>query len=375
MSFTFLGNKKPNFTAFVVGLAAWALLCVAGAQRVTVLTHSSFSLPADVVAEFTRATGIEVVFLPAGDAGEAVNRAILTKARPVGDLLFGVDENLLERARFEGIFAPYRSPDLTGVPEEFRFAVGDLVTPVDVGWVIPNIDVAWFEERGVALPRSLEELAAPTYEGLLVVQNPATSSPGLAFLLATVARFGDAAAGIAGTAPYAGRDWLDFWADLRDNDVEVADGWTDAYYTLFSRYGGARPVVVSYVTSPAAEVIFAEEQLQEPPTANLNCEGCAYRQVEAIGILAGTQQREAAEKFVDFMLSPAVQEAVPLEMFVHPVLAAAALPPEFVAFAQVEPGVAAPQVPAPAVQANQQRWLAEWTAVVLQGQSPEAARR
>ncbi len=358
----------------VTALVATALTSAA-AQRVTVLTHSSFSLPAEVISEFTRATGIEVVFLPGGDAGEVVNRAILTKARPVADVLFGVDDSLLERARGEQIFLPYRSPALTAVPEELRFAADDLVTPVDVGWVIPNIDVAWFEERGLVLPTTLEDLAASQYADLLVVQNAATSSPGLAFMLATIARFGDAEAGIPAQVAYAGGDWLDFWADLRDNGVEVADGWTDAYYSLFSHYGGTRPVVVSYLTSPAAEVIFAEEPLTAPPTANLECAGCAYRQVEAAGILSGTQNLEAAQAFVDFLLSREVQEAIPLEMFVHPVVGSAQLPQEFEQFAVVEPGVAAPNVAAGVIQAHQQRWLSQWTAVVVQGQDPAAVRQ
>lgn len=359
----------------VLAIAAALLTTLVAAQRVTVLTHSSFSLPSELIAEFTRNTGIDVVFLPGGDAGEVVNRAILTKARPVADLLFGVDDNLLERARSEQIFLPYRSPALDDVPEEFRFAPDDLVTPVDVGWVIPNIDVAWFEQRALALPTSLEDLAAPEYADLLVVQNAATSSPGLAFLLATVARFGDPEAEIAAQVEYEGGDWLDFWADLRDNGVEVADGWTDAYYTLFSHYGGTRPVVVSYLTSPAAEVIFADTPLRTPPTANLECAGCAYRQIEAVGVLSGTENTEAAQAFVDFLLSKSVQEAIPMEMFVHPVVASAALPPEFEQFAILEPGVAAPNLPSATVQANQQRWLLQWTAVVLQGQNPDAVRR
>ena len=356
---------------FLVGsasLGSWA-----SAEQVRVLTHDSFALPEDLVAEFTAATGIEVVFLAAGDAGEVVNRAILTKARPVADLLFGIDDSLLERARGEDIFESYTSPELARVPEPLL--LGDLVTPVDVGYVVPNVDTTWFAEEGLALPASLAELADPRYAGLTVVENPASSSPGLAFLLATVARFGDPSAGIEGTADSSAYvDWLDFWAALRDNDVLVTDGWTDAYYTAFTRYGGDRPVVVSYLTSPAAEVIFAESPVDEAPTANLACAGCAYRQVEAIGILRNTPNQAAAEKFVDFMLSQQVQEAIPLAMFVHPVVTDAALPPEFVTYATLAEGVVAPTLASSLVQANHDRWLAQWTAVVMQGRRPDAVR-
>lgn len=373
--------RRSRLTRFTVSVFVMLLGCWAAAQRVTVLTHDSFALPEELVAEFTRTTGIEVVFLPGGDAGEVVNRAILTKARPLGDVLYGIDDSLLERARGEGIFEPYTSPALAGVAGALHLDAS--VTPIDVGVVIPNIDTGWFEERDLALPVTLEELAAPAYAGLTAVQNPASSSPGLAFMLATIARFGDAAAGIDGVAHTDGAaagsdetfsDWLDFWAALRDNGVLVTDGWTDAYYTSFTRYGGDRPVVVSYLTSPAAEVIFAEGPVTEPPTANLECAGCAYRQVEAAGILAGTANREAAEAFIDFLLSREVQEAIPLAMFVHPVLEDAALPPEFVAFATLDEGVVAPSLPSATIQANHARWLAQWTAVVLQGRQPGDVR-
>ncbi len=132
--------------------------------------------------------------------------------------------------------------------------------------------------------------------------------------------------------------------------------------------------MISYLTSPAAEVIFAEEPLEESPTANLECAGCAYRQIEAIGILKGTKQRAAAEAFIDFMLSRAVQEAIPLAMFVNPVLEGAALPPEFERFAQLEPGVTAATLPSEIVQSQQRRWLREWTSVVLQGRDPTSLR-
>lgn len=355
-----------------------AFASIASGQSLTVLTHDSFALPTALVEAFEEHTGIDVVFLPAGDAGEVVNRAILTKARPLADVLFGIDDSLLARARAEGIFEPYRSPSLARVPQAYRFDAEHLVTPVDVGHVTVNLDLAWFEERGLALPTDLDALASEAYRGLTVVENPASSSPGLAFLLTTIARYGDPAADVAGAGWSGGPphgDYLDYWAALRAMDVLVTDGWTDAYYTAFSRYGGDRPVIVSYATSPAAEVIFAEAPLDTAPTANLACALCSYQQVEAVGILRGTDQRAAAEAFIEFLLSREVQEAVPLEMFVYPVALDAALPDAFQRFAPLPSPEQVASLPSELLQTHQRRWLAEWTAVVVQGRAPDEVRR
>lgn len=338
----------------------------AAAQTTTlrVLTHDSFNASEAVLAAFTERTGIALEFLPAGDAGAVVNRAVLTRGRPIADVLYGVDNSLIARAADEGVFAPYRSPRLDAVPEALRFADDHLVTPVDVGYVNFNLDLAWFEEHGVPLPSDLDDLTTERYRGLVAVENPATSSPGLAFLLATVARYGEGGAG----------DWLDYWAALRDNDLLVTEGWTDAYYGAFTRYGGDRPIVLSYASSPAAEVIFAEEPLAAAPTANLFCEGCVWRQVEAAGILAGTRRRAAAEAFLDFLLSEAFQEDVPGQMFVYPVVAGTALPPEFEAWSQVPSEAEIASLPPEAIARGQARWLEHWTQVVEQGRDPAALR-
>lgn len=357
---------------------AIAFASVASAQTLTVLTHDSFALPTALVEAFEEHTGIDVVFLPAGDAGEVVNRAILTKARPLADVLYGIDDSLLARARAEGIFEPYESPSLARVPQAYRFDADHLVTPVDVGHVTINLDLAWFDERELALPTDLDALATEPYRGLTVVENPASSSPGLAFLLTTIVRYGDPAAdvpaaGSPGRSPYG--DYLDYWAALRAMDVLVTDGWTDAYYTAFSRYGGDRPAIVSYATSPAAEVIFAEAPLDAAPTANLACAQCSYQQIEAVGILRGTEQRAAAQAFVEFLLSREVQEAVPSEMFVYPVVQDAALPDAFQRFAPLPAPEQVASLPSELVRAHQRRWLAEWTAVVVQGRAPDEVRR
>ena len=340
---------------------ALLLLAWASAQPLRVLTHESFDLPSALLESFTRETGIEVQILPAGDAGEVVSRAILTRARPIADVLFGVDNSLLARALEAEIFEPYRSPLLDRVPQRFIFDPEHRVTPVDLGYVNFNIDREWFAREGVAPPADLDDLLEPRYRGLTAVMDPATSSPGLAFMLATIDRYGE-------------EGWLEFWAQLRDNEVLVTSGWSDAYYTAFSRYGGDRPIVLSYATSPAAEVMFAEEPLEEAPTANLFCRECVYRQVEAAGILRGTERREAAERFIDFLLSSSVQEAIPGVMFVYPVRPDVPLPDEFESFAPRPDEDQVAELRPERIAAGLEEWLAQWTRVVSQGLDPARVR-
>jgi len=336
----------------------------AAAQTLRVLTHDSFAISQQVIDTFTRETGITVEFLPAGDAGETVNRAILTSGNPIADLLYGIDNSLLARARDAGIFEPYHSPLLEQVDPQYLFDPQGLVTPIDVGFVNFNLDLSYFRERDLPEPGDIAQLTDPSYRGLVVVENPATSSPGLAFMLATIDRFGLEGEG----------DWLDYWAALRDNGLLVTDGWSNAYYTAFSRYGGDRPIVLSYATSPAAEVIFASEPLEEAPTGNLFCSRCAYRQIEAVGILAGTRQRRAAEAFIDFMLKKDFQEDIPLNMFVYPVTLDIPLPEAFTAFAQLPEAEQTAELPSELIEAQQQRWLEQWTEVVIQGREPAEVR-
>jgi thiamine transport system substrate-binding protein len=344
-------GRRPRHFLFCFLLSAFCVLLSASAQTLRVLTHDSFAVSQEIIDEFTAQTGITLEFLPAGDAGEVVNRAILT-------VLYGIDNSLLARAVSEDIFIPYQSSELKNIPKQFQFDENHFLTPVDVGYINFNIDKAYFEEKEIPLPTDILELLTPPYKSLTVVQNPATSSTGLGFMLATIARFGE-------EGDYT---WLDFWRDLRDNEVQVSSGWSEAYYTAFTRYGGDRPIVLSYATSPAAEVIFAEEKLDAAPTANLFCESCVYEQIEAVGILKGSKNIEAAQMFIDFMLSEKFQSDVPGQMFVYPVVNDIRLPDEFNLYA-AKPGAKQIASLSPAViEANLRRWLKEWTTVVEQGQ-------
>ena len=312
------------------------------------VTHDSFDVSTEVLAAFTEDTGIEVEVVPLGDAGSMLNRIVLTADDPEGDVVFGIDSTFLTRALDADVLLPHRAEGLGSVdpalvPED------DRVTPVDFGDVCVNYDIAWFADAGLAVPATLADLAAPEYAGLLAVMNPATSSPGLAFLLGTIERLGEDEA-------------FAFWERLRESDVLVTDGWSEAYYGAFTYASdGDRPLVVSYASSPPAEVLFATEPLDTAPTGVI-VDTC-YRQVEYAGVLAGTDRPDDARALVDFLLSPTFQADVPLTMFVFPARTDVALPDVFTAHAVL------PDTPlvmdAGRIDAGRSDWIERFTATVL----------
>jgi thiamine transport system substrate-binding protein len=318
-------------------------------QILTVMTHDSFDVSDEVVAAFKAQCQCEVRFLKSGDAGLMLNQAILSKGHPQADVIYGVDNTFLSRALDNDILEPYQSPALADVAGEFKLDPTFREAPVDYGDVCLNYDKAWFTAKNLPPPADLPDLARPEYKGLTVVENPATSSPGLAFLLATIGRFGE-----GGSYSY-----LNYWADLKANDVLIAQGWEDAYNGSFTVSGGDRPIVVSYASSPPAAVYYAEKPLDESPIGAVTADGSCFRQVEFVGILKGTAQRALAEQWIDFMLSKTFQEDVPLKMFVFPVNRSAALPDVFVRFAQVP---AHPITMDPAtIEAKREQWIEAWT--------------
>lgn len=341
-------------STFNLLLSSFLFLVAACAPKspttLTVMTHDSFAISEDVVTAFEAANNADVVFLQSGDAGTMLNKAILSKDAPLADVMFGVDNTFLSRALEADIFDAYQSPGLSDVPADFVLDSFFRALPVDYGDVCINYDKKYFEENNLVAPQSFEDLAKPEYNGLLVVESPATSSPGLAFMLATRAWFGDG--------------FLDYWQSLKDNGVVVVDGWETAYYTNFSASSGQgpQPMVVSYASSPAAEVFFASEPLTESPTASIVASGMCFRQIEFVGILKNGQNRDLAEKFVDFMLSKEFQEDMPLNMFVYPVNQTAQLPEVFVQHAQVADQPAS--ITYEDIAANRDTWIEAWAEVM-----------
>jgi thiamine transport system substrate-binding protein len=305
-----------------------------------------------VLEAFEENTGITVEILRAGDAGQLVNQSILTAGNPLGDVLFGVDNTFLSRALNADLFIPYESPVLENVDEQFVLDDEHRVTPIDYGDVCLNYDISYFEENDLPVPDSLEALTDPAYEGLLVAQNPATSSPGLAFLLTTISTFGS-----EGDYTY-----LDYWADMVENDVLIVDGWETAYFTHFSEGGadGTYPLVVSYASSPPFTY---DEDNDVVTTASITADDTCYRQIEFAGILRGTENEDAAQQWIDFMLSETFQQDMPLQMFVFPVNENATLPDLFAEYAAVPEDPA--QISYEAIENNREEWIDAWTETVL----------
>ncbi len=339
---------RRTFSFGALAIAATGLLAgpAASAQELRVLVHGSFSLPKTLLAQFESQAGVKLSIIKGGDAGEMLNKLILTRAQPIADVVFGIDNALIGKAQAANVLQAYAgaaSQRISAVP------LDGPVVAVDYGYVNLNYDKAWFAKSGLALPRSLEDLTQPAYHKLLVVQNPATSSPGYAFLLATIAGLGEQGA-------------FDWWGRMRANGVKVAKGWSEAYYTEFTRNGGSRPLVVSYASSPAAEVFYSKEKISEPPTASLFLKGGVFRQVEGVALVKGGLQVEAAGKFIEFMRSPPVQEALQTSMWMYPAESRTPRPdvlrhaPEPTAFDNPSQEQIASSAP---------EWVSRWTRVVL----------
>ncbi|MFF3741752.1 thiamine ABC transporter substrate binding subunit [Streptomyces sp. NPDC002566] len=326
-----------------------------GSKTVTLVSHSSWSVSKKVLADFEKRSGYKVRVLEDGDAGQAVNKAILTKDNPQGDVFFGVDNTLLSRALDNDLFQPYEAKGLDQVGAEYRLdADKHRVTPVDHGDICVNYDKKYFADHDLAPPASFDDLVKPAYKNLLVTENVSTSSPGLGFLLGTAARYGDGG-------------WEGYWKKLRANGVKVVDGWEQAYNQEFSgsaggrKAGADRPLVVSYASSPPAEVIYADPKPATAPTGV--AAGTCFRQVEFAGLLSNAKNSAGGKALIDFLLSKEFQQDMPLNMFVYPVVKGAAVPAEFTKYG---PAAKDPETMDPAkIAENRDQWVKSWTSLVL----------
>jgi thiamine transport system substrate-binding protein len=351
----YLRRVAPACTVLVAALVATSCSLVggdngndSGGKKVVLVTHESFVMSKKLQQEFEDESGYDLVIKASGDAGALTNKLVLTKDDPTGDAVFGIDNTFGSRAIDEGVLAPYDATLPEGA-DQYRLPGDDNhdLTPVDTGNVCVNVDDTWFAAKGIPEPQSLDDLLKPEYKNLFVTPGATTSSPGLAFLLATVAAYGE-------------DGWQDYWKKLMANGTLLTQGWSDAYEVDFTQGGGNgdRPIVLSYDSSPA----FTTDGKGGTTTSAL-LDTC-FRQVEYAGVLAGAKNPAGAEALVDFMLTKQFQEALPDAMYVFPVDPSIALPAEWAKFAKQpdDPYAVDPDV----IAARRDEWLRDWSDVTSQ---------
>jgi len=337
----------------------WAkiLLCVLSffifpyaeaAQTLRVMTYSAFNIDKKLIERFEQQHDVNVLFLKASDAGEMLNKLILTRGYPVADVVMGIDNVLLGKALEYDILLPYVST-VYPAPDFAQFTPKGYLTAFDYGLVTLNYDKAYFAKHSLPLPTQLMDLVQPRYKDLLVVEDPASSSPGLAFLITTIHSLGEA------------RAWQ-FWQQLRDNGVEITRDWTQAYYTEFSRHGGKRPLVVGYATSPQAELFYASNPIKESPIGNVNISEGTFLQVEGWGVLKGAKQPVLAKQWIDYMLSEEVQKSVMTHAWMYPIRQDVTPSlQERMTFT----GTVTSALPANTIH----QWIKRWRAIMIQGKN------
>lgn len=314
------------------------------AEVVRLLTYDSFAMSDEAAEAFTERTGATIEVVAAGDSGAMLAGALLNAGSPEADVIFGIDNTTAAEAAEEGLLVEYR-PEAAGELDPSLAppaAVESSLTPIDTSEVCVNIDLPWYETAGIVPPSTFSDFTEEDYRGHLVVENPVNSSPGMAFMLGTIEVFGE-------------DGWNDYWEELRTNDVRVAPSWDDAYYNDYTVNGGDRPLVVSYASSPPAEVIFGEGEVSEPFSEVLG--DTCVTQVEYAGLLEGAENEELGKELLAFMLEDEWQRSLPLANFVYPVTDVE-LPEEFERWAPRpdSPIGADPE----AVAQNRDQWLEQW---------------
>ena len=324
-------------------LAVWVQAALA-ATEVRLAVHDSYDLPKETITAFESANDAKVVILKMGDGNAMLNRLILTRNEGgVADAVYGLDNNTVAKAHSAGILAA-RQPASARTVVQLPHALA-----VDYGFVTLNYDKKWFAEKKLPLPKTLADLTQPAYRNLLVMPNPATSTPGLAFLLANIRGLGEEGA-------------FAWWAKMRQNGVKVTQGWSDAYYKEFTLNGGARPLMVGYASSPAAEVFYSEGKLTQPNMGLLFLPGGSYLQIEGAAVLNHAKQPALTAKLVQHLQSAVVQKAIFRAMWVYPAVQGTPSDP-------MMRHSTVPQRPSllpPAQVAQKQKdWVARWTRTVL----------
>lgn len=301
---------------------------------------SEYGLGPKVIPKFEEQCNCEVKLIAKGDAGQILTTLVLEKDNPKADVVIGIDNSMLHQALSNEVLEEFTPSNSGIVPENLRFGKGYL-TPYDYGYI-----AFMYDSEKISVPlNNFNSLLDSSLRKSIAIQNPSTSSPGLALLLWTISIYGDPG-------------YKEFWREFKPNILTVTEGW-DESSGLFA--AGEVPIYLSYATSPPYYVEFEEKYT----VLGASFEEGHYIQIEGMGIVKGAKNRKLAEDFIEFSLTEPFQEEIPFTQFMFPVNQNVELPQAFQEYA-VTP-VKQLELDAELVEEKQEEWISEWEKIITSG--------
>ena len=305
------------------------------AEKLTVYTYDSFVSewgPGPIIEKiFEEKHNADVEFVAVDSAATLLNKVILEGDTSKADIVLGLDMNLFDLAEQSELFTTHNINDINNLINLPLKWESNKFVPYNYGY----FSFVYNEANLETPPKSMDELINST-NARIVIQDPRTSTPGLGLLTWMKALYGDKAG--------------DEWKKLNKKIISVTKGWTDAYYNFFM--AGEADMVLSYTTSPAAHIMF-EERYDILATT---FEEGNYITIEFAGILNNSQNKDLANKFLNFMLSEEFQSVIPSTNIMYPVTNIKDLPEAFDKlnvpnFIQMDPKE---------INKNKEKWIDEW---------------
>ncbi|EPD34070.1 ABC transporter periplasmic binding protein, thiB subfamily [Propionimicrobium lymphophilum ACS-093-V-SCH5] len=309
-------------------------------KEVTLVAYDSFPAK-DIQPGFEAATGYKLNVIEGGDSAELTNKLVVSKDNPLGDVAVGMDNNTALTAYEKGVFDDSGVKLPEGV-EKYSLADADHLVPFDRSQYCINYDEKWLKDKNITAPTSLADLTKPEYKDMLIVEDPRKSTPGMGFMTATIAAQGE--------------DWTSYWSALKDNGVEIADGWTEAFAKFSSNEGGTKPMMAGFASSSAYPT--GEDEAGNEIYNMKTLAGSCYDAVEYMGLLKGAKNVDGAKALIEYLVTTEAQEIISEANYMYPVNPAAKLPE---ALAKYGPEVEnALSLDAKKVADNRTEWLKTW---------------
>jgi thiamine transport system substrate-binding protein len=305
------------------------------AEKLTIYTYDSFVSewgPGPIIEKiFEEKHNADIEFVAVDSAATLLNKVILEGDTSKADIVLGLDMNLFDLAEQSELFTTHNINDINNLINLPLKWESNKFVPYNYGY----FSFVYNEANLATPPKSMDELINST-NARIVIQDPRTSTPGLGLLTWMKALYGDKAG--------------DEWKKLNKKIISVTKGWTDAYYNFFM--AGEADMVLSYTTSPAAHIMF-EERYDILATT---FEEGNYITIEFAGILNNSQNKDLANKFLNFMLSEEFQSVIPSTNIMYPVTNIKDLPEAFDKldvpnFIQMDPKE---------INKNKEKWIDEW---------------